>query len=201
MVETAPDIIYLHGFRSSPQSEKAQALDAYLKGISYPGEWFIPELAHSPAKIEKQLDELIKGRGDRPVGLIGSSLGGFFAYAMAERYGLPAVLINPAAYPYDLMNDYLGTQTNLYTGESFEVTREDVERLRDLDPGDPSHPERLMVMLQTGDETLDYREAERRFAHVHLMVEEGGDHRFSSFENHLSGMLTFLADEARAPQK
>ncbi|MEI4850464.1 YqiA/YcfP family alpha/beta fold hydrolase, partial [Klebsiella pneumoniae] len=90
-------------------------------------------------------------------------------------YGLPAVLINPAAYPYDLMNDYLGTQTNLYTGEAFEVTREDVERLRDLDPGDPSHPERLRVMLQTGDETLAYREAERRFAHVHLMVEEGGD--------------------------
>lgn len=201
MVETAPDIIYLHGFRSSPQSEKAQALDAHLRATSYPGEWFIPELAYSPAEIEKQLDDLIQGRGDRPVGLIGSSLGGFFAYAMAERYGLPAVLINPAAYPYDLMNDYLGTQTNLYTGEAFEVTREDVERLRDLDPGDPSHPERLMVMLQTGDETLDYREAERRFAHVHLMVEEGGDHRFSSFENHLSTMLTFLADEARVPGK
>ncbi|TDT37011.1 hypothetical protein DES49_2963 [Halospina denitrificans] len=199
MVETAPDIIYLHGFRSSPQSDKAQALDSHLKAISYSGEWFIPELAYSPVEIEKQLDDLIQGRGDRAVGLIGSSLGGFFAYAMAERYGLPAVLINPAAYPYDLMNQYLGTQTNLYTGEAFEVTREDVECLRDLDPGEPSHPERLMVMLQTGDETLDYREAERRFANVHLMVEEGGDHRFSSFENHLSAMLTFLADEARVP--
>ena len=201
MTETAPDIIYLHGFRSSPQSEKARALDEHLKSINYPGEWFIPELAYSPAEIEQQLDDLIQSRSDRYVGLIGSSLGGFFAYAMAERYSLPAVLINPAAYPYDLMNDYLGIQTNLYTGESFEVTRKDVQRLKELDPGDPTHPERLMVMLQTGDETLDDREAERRFAHVHLMVEEGGDHRFSSFENHLSGMLTFLADEARIPKK
>ena len=201
MVETAPDIIYLHGFRSSPQSEKARALDEHLRSINYPGEWFIPELAYSPAEIEQQLHDLIQARGNRPLGLIGSSLGGFFAYAMAERYGLPAVLINPAAYPYDLMNEYLGTQTNLYTGEAFEVTREDVERLQELDPGDPSHPGRLMVMLQTGHETLDYREAERRFAHVHLMVEEGGDHRFSSFENHLSGMLTFLADEARIPRR
>jgi len=82
---------------------------------------------------------------------------------------------------------------NLYSGEAFEVTREHVEQLRALDPGMPSRPERLMVMVQTGDETLDYRQAAERFRDTHLVIEDGGDHRFSSFEARLPEMLRFLA--------
>ena len=199
MASQAPDIIYLHGFRSSPASEKARSLSSYIDSVHYSGQRFIPELVTSPSGIEEQLDRLIQSRGRRPVGLIGSSLGGFFAFVMAERYGLPAVLINPAAYPYELMADYLGIHTNLYTGDAFEVTQTHIDQLRALDPGEPAQPQRLMVMVQTGDETLDYRQAAERFRDTHLVIEQGGDHRFSTFETHLPQMLAFLAKHGAAP--
>ena len=189
---TAPDIIYLHGFRSAPQSSKAQALVHYLESVGYPGQWHVPRLAVTPAGVEQQLTQLIQSLQGRPFGLIGSSLGGFFASAMAERFDVPAVLINPAVRPYELLTDYQGEQTNLYTGEVFEVTGEHLEQLRALDPPRIRNPERLMVLVQTGDETLDYRQAVERFSGANLVIEEGGDHRFTTFEQHLPAIVDFL---------
>ncbi len=189
---TAPDIVYLHGFRSSPQSEKARFLRRYLNESGYTGQWYVPELPHTPEAVEEQITRVLERMDGRRVGLIGSSLGGFFAAVMAERYSLPAVLINPAPYPYDLMADYLGLQTNLYTGEVFSVTQAHLDHLRAMDPGELSHPERILVLLQTGDETLDYRLAQKRFQGAEQVVEEGGDHRYSSFETRLPQMLAFL---------
>lgn len=194
---TAPDILYLHGFRSAPQSSKAQALSRYLTSVGYPGQWHIPKLAFTPAEVEEQLEALIASLKGRRFGLIGSSLGGFFATVMAERHGVPAVVINPAVRPYELLTDYAGTQTNLYTGETFEVRDEHLEQLQRMDPPRITHPERFMVLVQKGDETLDYREAVERFEGAKLVVEEGGDHRFTTFEQHLPGIVEFLG--AKAP--
>lgn len=187
-----PDLIYLHGFRSAPSSEKARELDAWLHETDYRGHWFIPQLATTPGEVEAQLAGLIESVPGKGPGLIGSSLGGFFAMVMAQRYGLSAVLINPAAYPYRLMEESLGEHTNLYTGERFHVTQEHVQQLQAMDPGALSHPERLMVMLETGDETLDYREAGDRFAASRLVVHEGGNHRYSRLRSELPLMLDFL---------
>lgn len=189
---SAPDIVYLHGFRSSPQSEKARFLRRYLNESGYTGNWYVPELPHTPEAVEEQVSRLLTRLDGRRVGLIGSSLGGFFAMVMAERYSLPAVLINPAAYPYDLMEESVGLHTNLYTGEVFSVTQSHVEHLRAMEPGALSIPEQLLVLLQTGDETLDYRLAQARFQGAEQVVEEGGDHRYSSFETRLPQMLAFL---------
>jgi len=187
-----PDLIYLHGFRSAPASEKARELDAWLHESGYRGQWFIPQLATTPAGLEAQLAGLIEEAPGSGPGLIGSSLGGFFAMVMAERYGLPAVLINPAAHPYRLMEESLGEHTNLYTGESFHVTEEHVHQLKAMDPGVLSHPERLMVLLETGDETLDYRQAAERFTASKLVVHEGGNHRYTRFRQELPMMMDFL---------
>ena len=186
-----PDLIYLHGFRSSPASEKARELDAWLCESGYRGRWSIPQLATTPGEVEAQLVELIENTPGRGPGLIGSSLGGFFAMVMAVRYGLPAVLINPATYPYRLMEASLGEHTNLYTGERFYVTEDHVRQLRAMDPG-PPHAERLMVLLETGDETLDYRQAVERFAGSKLVVNEGGNHRYTRFRQELPMMMDFL---------
>lgn len=186
------DLIYLHGFRSAPASQKARELDAWLTETGYQGCWSIPQLATTPDDVEAQLTELIESRSGAGLGLIGSSLGGFFAMVMAARYGLPAVLINPAAYPYRLMQASLGEHTNLYTGERFEVTEEHVHQLEAMDPDRLSHPERLMVLLETGDETLDYRQAAERFSDSRLVVHEGGNHRYTRFREELPMMIDFL---------
>ena len=192
MATEDPDLIYLHGFRSSPASEKARELDAWLNETGYRGHWSIPQLATTPLEVEAQVAGLIENtRGTGP-GLIGSSLGGFFAMVMAVRYGLPAVLINPAVYPYRLMEESLGEHTNLYTGERFRVTEEHVRQLKAMDPGPLPHPERLMVLLETGDETLDYRQAAERFSASKRVVHEGGDHRYSRFRQELPMMMDFL---------
>ncbi len=187
-----PDLIYLHGFRSSPASEKARELEAWLRESGYRGYCSIPQLATTPQEVNAQLVDLIEKTPGRGPGLIGSSLGGFFAMVMAVRYGLPAVLINPAAYPYRLMEASLGEHTNLYTGERFHVTEAHVRQLQAMDPGTLPDPERLMVLLETGDETLDYREAAERFAGSRLVVHEGGNHRYTRFRQELPMMMDFL---------
>ncbi|MGM0450668.1 MAG: YqiA/YcfP family alpha/beta fold hydrolase [Pseudomonadota bacterium] len=187
-----PDLIYMHGFRSSPASEKARELEAWLCESGYRGHYSIPQLATTPQEVEAQVAGFIDNTPGAGPGLIGSSLGGFFAMVMAERYGLPAVLINPAAYPYRLMEESLGEHTNLYTGERFEVTEEHVRQLQSMDPGPLSHPERLMVLLETGDETLDYRQAAERFTASKLVVHEGGNHRYTRFRQELPMMVDFL---------
>lgn len=187
-----PDLVYLHGFRSSPASEKARELDAWLRDTGYRGGWTIPQLATTPGEVDAQLTGLIRNTPARGPGLIGSSLGGFFAMVMAERYGLPAVLINPAAYPYHLMEASLGEHANLYTGERFEVTEAHIHQLRAMDPGRLSHPGRLLVLLESGDETLDYRQAAARFADSRVVVHAGGNHRYTRFREELPMMLDFL---------
>ncbi|XOZ33355.1 YqiA/YcfP family alpha/beta fold hydrolase [Halomonadaceae bacterium KBTZ08] len=192
MATDDPDLIYLHGFRSAPASEKAGELDAWLYETGYQGRWLIPQLATTPEEVEAQLTDLIEATPGAGPGLIGSSLGGFFAMVMAERYGLAAVLINPAAYPYRQTETLLGDHTNLYTGERFHVTEQHLRQLEAMDPGTLSHPERLMVLLETGDETLDYREAGERFAQTRCLIHEGGNHRYTRFREQLPAMLDFL---------
>lgn len=190
----APDIVYLHGFRSSPASEKARQLAEWACREGYQGRVHIPELGHEPEAVAGQIRTLIEpllAQG-REVALMGSSLGGFFAALMAERYGLRAALINPAPRPYDLFEDMTGEHENLYTGERFTVTRAHLQSLRAMDRTITS-PERLLVLVQTGDETLDYRQALARYQGAHFDITCGGDHSFAGFEQKLPAIMAFLA--------
>jgi predicted esterase YcpF (UPF0227 family) len=54
-------------------------------------------------------------------------------------------------------------------------------------------PERYWLLVQTGDEVLDHREAVAFFAGARQTVIEGGDHGFRHFEAHLEGILRFAA--------
>lgn len=187
-------LLYIHGFNSSPDSAKAQAVRDYVSR-HYPNLVVeIPKLATSPNEAMTQLEAIVakaKEQG-QPLRFIGSSLGGYFSSYLAERHGGKAVLINPAVTPYDLLQDYIGPQTNPYSGEQFEVKAEHMQQLKDLDTPVIEHPDRFLVLLQSGDEVLDYRQAVEKYQCALMEIEAGGDHSFVNFERHLAAICRFL---------
>ncbi len=128
MPSAAPTILYIHGFNSSPASGKARQLLGAMRGLGLDARLRVPELHHHPRQAIAQLEAAIAELGS-PL-LVGSSLGGYYATFLAERHGLKALLVNPAVAPHRLLlGDYLGPQTNLYTGEVWQLTEDHVAAL------------------------------------------------------------------------
>ena len=151
--------MYLHGFVSSPQSRKAVTLGEYVRNCVSGIDYRVPELHHRPAQaFAAVLDECAR-HDVEGLTLVGSSLGGFYATVAAERLGCRAALLNPAVHPQRHFERYLGPQRNLYTGESFELTRSHIADLVALDVPATTRPGRYWLFVETGDEVLDYREA------------------------------------------
>lgn len=144
-------ILYIHGLNSAPSSMKASQLQAVIDQLGLAGQLRVPALHHHPRQAIAQLEAHIAELG-QPL-LVGSSLGGYYATHLAERHGLKALLINPAVNPHRLFDGYLGTQTNHYTGETWELTHDHVQALAELEVAPPVDPARYQVWLQTGDET------------------------------------------------
>ena len=191
-----PVLLYLHGFRSSPASVKARQLAAAVDLL--PAErrprLEIPALTIGPAEAMATVADRIESSVDAPrevLTIIGSSLGGFYATHLAERFGTRAVLVNPAIRPYDDLQPYAGPQTNLYTGATFEVTQAHFAELRSLAVARITDPERYWLMVQTGDEVLDYREAIAFYAGAFQYVQGGGDHSFQRFDEQLPAIFRF----------
>jgi hypothetical protein len=181
-------IVYIHGFNSSPASFKAKVLRDRLATLGRAREFVAPALPHSPAAAAALLAELARRHSQAT--LVGSSLGGFYATWLAERFALRAVLVNPAVRPYDLLAAYVGTQKNLHTGEDYEFTAQHLDELRALEV-DAVSPERYLLMVETGDEVLDYRHALERYRGAREIVVKGGDHGFSDFADYLDRVLAF----------
>jgi len=185
-------ILYLHGFNSSPDSHKARVLHDYMKRTGLPDRIDIPEIPPVPADaielLQQHAEEIIK---QYTLSLVGSSLGGFYATWLAEKYNCPAVLINPAVKPHELLEKYLGENTNYHTADSWMLNETHLHQFRELYIDKLSHPHRYLLMLQTGDDTLDYREAVARYADCRTIIEQGGSHEFSGFERHLDKILEF----------
>lgn len=189
MTRTQPAILYMHGLNSSPLSQKASQLTAALERIGMSARLRVPALHHHPRQAIAQLEAAIAELG-RPV-LVGSSLGGYYATHLAERHGLKALLINPAVTPHRRFDGYLGPQTNLYTGEIWELTEDHVVALAELEVPPPQNAERYQVWLQTGDETLDYRHAADFYKGCALRIQAGGDHGFQGFAERIPALLAF----------
>lgn len=186
-------LIYLHGFNSSPQSHKAIILGKLLVGRGLAASYCCPALPpradQAIAIIEAEITRRA-GPDLRPLTLVGSSLGGFYATWLAEKHDARAVLINPAINPHIGLRKYLGAQQNLYTGEQYELTEAHVQEWARL--WCPSiTPSRYLLMVETGDEVLDYREAVARYTGAEQIVVQGGDHMFQSFPEHIPRLLEF----------
>lgn len=193
-----PLLVYLHGFNSSPRSAKVAELVPVLPSLSArcglpEPELQVPELGFDPAEAIRKAEACVQQGLDqgRTVGLVGSSLGGFYVSVLSARYSLPAAMINPAVYPYRLLADYLGPQHNPYTGERYLLGPEHMTALASMDNA-LAQPEKLLLLLQTGDETLDYREALQKHRKAAAWIQPGGDHRFQDFPRVVPAILAFL---------
>ena len=185
-----PTLIYIHGFNSSPQSHKAGLLREWLAQHRPDIQFIAPDLNIFPEQVAALLANLVQQYPD--AGLLGSSLGGFYATWLNQHYGNKAVLINPAVKAYDLLTELLGEQKNYHTGTGYILTVDHVQQLLALEVDALHTRERLWVLLQTQDETLDYRLALAKYPHSARLVEEGGSHAFDTFEQHIPAIVYFL---------
>ena len=195
-----PLFIYVHGFNSSPSSIKAQLLGQYLSDAQIDVDYEVPELSHWPAQAIKQLETIIEAVPDRPITLIGSSLGGYYSIWLAEKYShVRVVLVNPAVRPYALLEDWLGDNENLYTHEHYVLTRDHLQQLLEIDCALVHDPSRYLLLTQTADETLDYREAVDKFADSPQFVQPGGSHGFDRFQDLIPAILAFSQGRVELP--
>ena len=197
--EPVTHLLYLHGFRSSPQSTKARKVGAWVAEHRPEVVWWCPQLAPSPARAMRDTLEGIRDWPSERMGVIGSSLGGFYATAVAERRGCRAVVLNPAVDPARDLAGAIGTTTAWHSDAPFEFRAEYVDELRAIAPparlGDP---ERYFAVIATGDEVLSWREMSARYAGCHLRIVDGSDHALSDFDAHLPAVLAFLGLDAAA---
>jgi predicted esterase YcpF (UPF0227 family) len=189
-------VIYLHGFLSSPKSEKAQQTLAYVKRHLPALNLYIPQLPGNIDRAVNTIETLLDSLPSAKLGFIGSSMGGFLSTYMMEKYAnkfdAKVVLINPAVAPYELLADYIGEHQNPYTQERFFISPQSIVSLHKYRPKKLSQLHRYQVMLQTEDETLDYRLAKAYYAGANVLIEKGGDHSFQAYEQHLGQIFTFL---------
>jgi predicted esterase YcpF (UPF0227 family) len=183
-------IIYLHGFNSSPQSGKAQYLKRYLDGQGKGAEVVCPQLPHRPDLAVAVVEAEIARQPKEKITLVGSSLGGFYATWLAEKHSVRAVLINPAIDPHVDLRTYLGMQQAFHGGERYELTEEHLRQWKELFVI-KVHPERYLLLVETGDEVLDYRAAVRKYRGAKQVIVQGGDHTLASFPKQIPLILEF----------
>ncbi len=186
-------LLYLHGFRSSPQSAKARQVAARVQERHPHVTWWCPQLPPSPREA---MALVMGGIADWPaekMAVVGSSLGGFYATYVAEKRGCKAVLLNPAVDPVRDLAKYIGEQTAWHDpGERFFFDARFVDELRQLQCAGPARPDKYFLLAAKGDEVLDWREMLARYPGARLKLLEGGDHALTGFHGHIDDVFQFL---------
>jgi predicted esterase YcpF (UPF0227 family) len=190
---TTTHLLYLHGFRSSPQSTKARQVHARVAARHPQVTWWCPQLAPSPAAAMQLVVEGIAAWPREHMAVVGSSLGGFYATWVAERTGCKAALLNPAVHPARDLARHIGEQTAWHDPtERFFFEPRFVDELRALECGALREPGRYFAVIAKGDEVLDWREMAGRYAGARIKLLEGGDHALSDFDAHIEELFSFL---------
>jgi hypothetical protein len=180
-------ILYVHGFGSSAQGYKAKLFEKHYKklGISF----FAPNLSYIPNLAIETLSWLCENFQD--VKLIGSSLGGYYSLYLAKKYNLKAVVINPAVYAYERLEEAVDKNVpSFYDESSFLWTRNHLESLKKYDTKEVD--ESILFLLQTGDKLLDYKDSLKKYKKPNVLIEEGGSHAFENIESKLELIDDFL---------
>jgi len=184
-------VIYIHGFGGSGEGSKAKAFREYFRSK---GENFIaPSLSYVPELAINTLEELIESYNE-DVTLIGSSLGGFYGVYLSQKYSIKTVLLNPSVYPYKTLKSLLGDAPNFYDGSSFKWDECHIDMLENY-IAKSINQSKLMLLVQKGDELLNYKEAVDKFSAAKMIVDEGGSHGFDGIEQHFEKIREFLLNE------
>ena len=189
-------VVYLHGFRSSPRSSKAVMTGEAIKALSTqenPIEWYCPQLLPSPKEsmniVERHIED---SKHDRLV-IIGSSLGGYYANYLAEKYGCKGVALNPAVRAPKELASHVGMLTSYDTDEQYDFRPEYIDQLKDLQVEAITNPSRYFLMAAKGDELLDWQEMVEFYKGAEQLVLEGSDHGISEYSDHLPKVLSFIS--------
>jgi predicted esterase YcpF (UPF0227 family) len=194
-------LLYLHGFRSSPRSFKARVVQQRMQAAGRAADLVCPQLPASPKaamELVLTLVERYAAKGENELAIVGSSLGGFYATWLAERFGCRAALVNPSVDPLKSLDQHVGVTTAWHTGEPFEFKRDYIAELAALKVERITRPERYFLLAATGDEVLDYRDMVAHYTGAHQHVIQGSDHAVSEFEQYVDEVLAFcLAGEVK----
>lgn len=171
-------ILYLHGFASCGKGNKSLELKKYFGE----GNVLSPDLSPSPLDAVTMIESLLKS--EKIDLIIGSSLGGFYATYLAEKYQMRAVLLNPSTEPWKTLAPYVGWQQRFCDEEMFEFKMVYLDQLQTL----TVMPENgnYLVLLQSDDEVLDYTKAQSLYNKHKVIVEHGGNHRFENIDVYMS---------------
>lgn len=191
-------ILYLHGFRSSPQSMKARLMGERMAALGRSTEYVCPQLPASPKLAMELALSLVDGVPAQELTVVGSSLGGYYATWLAERLGCRAVLLNPAIVPRQDLQQHVGATTQYHSDQPFEFKPEYIDELRALDVPQISKPERYFLLAATGDEVLDYRDMVAHYRDARQHVIQGSDHGISEFADYINEVLAFCGIDAAA---
>ncbi len=187
-------LLYLHGFRSSPQSMKAKRLAQWVAQHRPDVCFWCPQLPPSPREA---IALVLAGTADWPAAssaVMGSSLGGFYAWVVAEQRGWPALAINPVVHAARDLARHIGEHSHWQNPQDrFFFRPEFIEELRAMAPAALTRPERYAALIATGDEVLDWREMWALHAQSQARIIAGSDHALSDFEAHLPFVLQFLS--------
>lgn len=193
---TSTLLVYLHGFRSSPRSSKAVMTGEAVRVLSnanHAFEWYCPQLHASPkASMEMVTEHIDSTNADRIV-VIGSSLGGFYANFIAEKYACKAVALNPAVRAPRELAPHVGMMTSYDSDEPFDFRPEYIDELNALQVQKITNPGRYFLIAAKGDELLDWREMVEFYEGAQQLVLDGSDHGIADYADHLPRVLDFIS--------
>jgi predicted esterase YcpF (UPF0227 family) len=188
-------LVYLHGFRSSPNSSKAVMTGEAVRALAsteHVYEWYCPQLLASPKKsMEMVIKHIDQSNADRIV-IIGSSLGGFYTNYLAEKYQCKGVALNPAVYAARELEPHVGMMTAYDSEELFDFKAEYIDELLALQVNTLSDPKHYFLIAAKGDELLDWKEMVAFYSSAKQLVLEGSDHGIGDYASHLPAVIDFI---------
>ena len=192
-------LLYLHGFRSSPQSFKAQRMARAVAVLPAPPRWWCPQLPPSPQQAMALIRQGIADWPQECMAVVGSSLGGFYAHVLARQIGCPVMLLNPAVHPARDLAGYIGEHPAWHDpGQRIHFDASFIDELRALEAIPASTQPPTLAVIAKGDEVLDWREMLAAYGHDRVRLIEGSDHAISDFDLYMPEILQVLGWEPQA---
>ncbi|MEY4429925.1 MAG: hypothetical protein RLZZ182_2614 [Pseudomonadota bacterium] len=197
LMTPATHLLYLHGFRSSPESTKARRMARHVAERAAQGRpitWACPQLPPSPREAWALMQEVVAGWPVDTMAVVGSSLGGFYATALARHLGCRAAFINPAVAPARDLARHIGEQTSFHNpADRFFFQPAFIDEFKALDPYPVQAPPHWWLLVAQGDEVLNWQEMVAAYPGCARKVLPGSDHAVSDFECHLPDLVQALA--------